>query len=73
MILKFETIVQIFRKIIQLNVVIIFKSTNEYYGKFFTKTAQDKVFFCFSHILNEILWYVKIWNEFTVRNNCLNF
>ena len=29
--LKFETIVQIFRKIIQLNVVITLKSTNEFY------------------------------------------
>ena len=29
--LKFETIVQIFRKTIQLNAVIILKITNEYY------------------------------------------
>ena len=31
--LKSETIVQFFRKIMQLNVVIILKSTNEYYQK----------------------------------------
>ena len=31
--LKFETIVQIFRKIIQLNAVIILKTTKEYYWK----------------------------------------
>ena len=31
--LQFETIVQIFRKILQLNAVIILKSTTEYYRK----------------------------------------
>ena len=35
--LKFETIAQIFGKIIQLNAVIIFKSTNEYYRKIISK------------------------------------
>ena len=35
--LQFETIVQIFRKILQLNAVIILKSTNEYYRKIFSK------------------------------------
>ena len=35
--LKFETIVQIFRKIIQLNAVIILKSTNEILSKKFLK------------------------------------
>ena len=40
MILKFETIVQIFRKIIQLNSVIILKSTNEYYWKIFSKCGR---------------------------------
>ena len=35
--LKFETIVWIFRKIIQLNAVIILKSTNEYYRKIISK------------------------------------
>ena len=38
--LKFETIVQIFRKIIQLNVVIILKSTNEYYRKIISKSGH---------------------------------
>ena len=38
--LKFETIVQFFRKIIQLNAVIILKSTNEYYQKIFSKSGR---------------------------------
>ena len=37
---KFETIVQIFRNIIQLTVVIILKSTNEYYRKIISKSAR---------------------------------
>ena len=37
--LKFETIVQIFRKIIQLDAVIILKSPNEYYRKNMSKSA----------------------------------
>ena len=37
--LKFETIVQIFWKIIQLNAVIILKSTNEYYRQIFSKSG----------------------------------
>ena len=37
--LKFETIVQIFRKIMQLNAVIILKSTNEYYRKIISKSG----------------------------------
>ena len=38
--LKFETIVKIFRKIMQLNVVIIFKSTNEYNRKIISKSGR---------------------------------
>ena len=38
--LKFETIVQIFRKIIQPNAVIILKSTNEYYRKIISKSGR---------------------------------
>ena len=38
--LKFETIVQIFRKIIQLNAVINLKSTNEYFWKNFSKSDR---------------------------------
>ena len=38
--LKFETIIQIFRKIIQLIVVIILKSTNEYYRKIISKIGR---------------------------------
>ena len=35
--------------------------------------AQDKGPFWFSNILNEILQYIEIWNEFTVWNHCSNF
>ena len=38
--LQSETIAQIFRKIIQLNVVIILKSTNEYYRKIISKSGR---------------------------------
>ena len=38
--LKFETIVQFFRKIMQLNAVIILKSTNEYYQKIISKSGR---------------------------------
>ena len=38
--LKFETIVQFFRKILQLNAVIILKSTNEYYRKIISKSGR---------------------------------
>ena len=38
--LKFEAIVQIFRKMIQLNLVIILKSTNEYYQKIISKSDR---------------------------------
>ena len=42
--LKFETIVRIFRKIIQLNAVIILKSTNEYYRKLSQEVAAKWTF-----------------------------
>ena len=38
--LKFETIVKIFRKIMQLNAVIILKSTNEYNRKIVSKSGR---------------------------------
>ena len=38
--LKFETIVQMFRKIIQLFVVIILKSSNEYHRKTIAKSGR---------------------------------
>ena len=38
--LKFKTIVQIFRKIMQLNAVNILKSLNEYYGKIIKKSGR---------------------------------
>ena len=38
--LKFETIVKIFRKIMQLNAVIILKSTNEYNRKIILKCGR---------------------------------
>ena len=40
MTLKFETIVEIFRKIIQLITVIILKSTNEYNRKIISKSGR---------------------------------
>ena len=36
-------------------------------------TAQDRGPFWFSYILNKILEYIEIWNEFKVRNHCPNF
>ena len=50
--LKFETIVQFFRKIIQLNAVIIFKSTNKHNKKIILKSGKmdlypAMVLFCF--------------------------
>ena len=60
--LKFETIVQIFGKIIQLNAVIILKSFNEYYRKIISKSGRKMdlypAMFLFLHILNEILWNI---------------
>ena len=38
--LKLETVVQFFRKIIQLNTVIILKGTNEYYPIIFSKSGR---------------------------------
>ena len=38
--LKLETIVRILRKIMQLNAVIILKSTNEYYRKIISKSVR---------------------------------
>ena len=38
--LKLETIVQFFRKIIQLNAVIILKRSNEYYRKIISKSGH---------------------------------
>ena len=38
--LKFETIVNIFRKIMQINAVIILKSTNEYNQKIISKSDR---------------------------------
>ena len=37
--LKWETIVQFFRKIIQLNAVIILKNANEYYRKIISNSG----------------------------------
>ena len=38
--LKFKTIVKIFRKIMQLNAVIILKSTDEYNRKIISKSGR---------------------------------
>ena len=37
--MKFETIVQLFKQIMQLNAVIILKSTNEHYRKVISKSG----------------------------------
>ena len=36
-------------------------------------TTQDRGPFWFSYILNEILQYIEIWNEFKVLNHCPHF
>ena len=46
--LKFEAIVQIFRKIIQLNTVIFLKSTNNYYRKLIQKVSSKCTFILLS-------------------------
>ena len=43
--LQSETISQIFRKIIQLNVVIISKNTNKYYRKIISKSGRKMDFY----------------------------
>ena len=48
--LKFETIVQIFRKIIQLNAVIILKSTNSYYRKIISKSGRKMDLYPAMHV-----------------------
>ena len=50
--LKIESIVQFFRKIIQLNVVIILKSTNEYYRKIFSKSGSKKYLYPAIQLVN---------------------
>ena len=37
------------------------------------KAAQDKRFSFFPYILNGILQYIEMWNEFKVGNHCPNF
>ena len=54
--LKFETIVQIFRKIIRLNAVIILKSTNEYCRKIISKSGFKM------YLYPAMIAYAKIWN-----------
>ena len=56
--LKFETIVQIFRKIIQLNVVIILKNTNEYYRK---KVAAKWTFILLCLVIQRIYHRFGSW------------
>ena len=48
--LKFETSVQIFRKIIQLNAVIVLKSPNEYYRKIISKSGPKMDLYPAMHI-----------------------
>ena len=57
--LKFETMVQIFMKIIELNAVIILKSANEYYRKIISKSGSKMdlypALFCFSAVRKAII------------------
>ena len=39
----------------------------------FIPSAQDRGPFLFSYILNELLQYIEIWNEFKVLNRCTIF
>ena len=50
--LKFETTVRIFRKIIQLNAVIILKSTNEYYRKIISRSGCKMDLYPAMHVHN---------------------
>ena len=59
--LLFETIVQIFRKIIQLNEVIILKNTNEHYPIFFSKSSLKMDLY--PAMRNEMLLLVKKWRR----------
>ena len=54
--LKFETIVQIFRTIIQLNAVIILKSTNEYYRKIISKSGFKMDLYPAMRLSNYTFW-----------------
>ena len=45
MTLKFETMVQIFRKIMQLIAVVILKNTNEYHQKMISKSGGKMNFY----------------------------
>ena len=58
--LKFETIVQIFRNIIQLNLVLILKSTNIYYRNIFSKSGR-KMELCLA--MKKIWWPVVYWQR----------
>ena len=58
--LKFEAIVQIFRKIIQLNLVIRLKSTNEYYQKIISKSGRKMDLY--PAMLSTIFLNVTMWN-----------
>ena len=67
--LKFETIVQIFRKIMQLNAVIIWKSANEYYRKFILKSGRKMDLY---PAMEEKFWSVQNWPQ-TFLNIFLRF
>ena len=67
--LKFETIVQIFRKIMQLNAVIILKSTNEDNRKIISKESRIKVHFVATFLNNfSIVFVTVLWNV-----DCISF
>ena len=54
--LKFESIVKIFRMIIQLSVVTILKSTNEYYRKMILKSGRKMDLYPAMNILFYAYW-----------------
>ena len=62
--LKFEAIVQIFRKIIQLNVVIVLKSTNTI-KKLSQKVSENEPLSCYALFL--VLTFVVFYHVFRYR------
>ena len=74
--LKFETIVQIFRKIIELNAVIILKSANEYYRKSISKSGRKMDLYPALNSLDYVCLYIYVrklmYRSGTVNSNMIN-
>ena len=61
--LKFEVIVQIFWKIIQLNVVSILKCTNEYYRKIISKCGRKMDLYpAMLHLVFTVRHVLRFWS-----------